>query len=75
MRNDICLAQGSIRDMHYYLNTANMRTHCDAEIALSAGLKRWHERLGHVHREAIRNTYQHRMVEDLKIGSNNVYEK
>lgn len=37
--------------MHYYVNTANTQTNCNSEVALPAGLKRWHEVLGHVHQK------------------------
>lgn len=69
------VAQGSLCDMNYYLHTANMQTHCVSEVALIAGLKRWHERLEHVHTEAIRKMYCHRVVEGLEIGFDNVSEK
>lgn len=75
VQNDKWMSHGSLREIHYYLNTANMQTHCDSEVAENAGLKCWREQLGYAHTEAVQNMYRHRVVGGIEIGFNNVSEK
>lgn len=75
IQNEKCIAQGSLRDMHYYLNTTVAAPVSDSSVALFAGLNRWHERLGHVHTEAIQNMFRHQVVEGLQIDPKKVTDK
>lgn len=70
-----CNAQGSLCSMHYYLNTANTETNFASEVALFAGLKRLHERLGYEHIEALCNICCQQVAEGLQINSDKVSEK
>lgn len=72
---DQCIAQRIFCDMHYYLDTKKHQTESTSNVALMAGLDRWHERLGHIHKEAIRNMFRLRIVDGVRIDFTKQSEK
>lgn len=69
-----CIAQGSLSDMHYHLNTPTPQTIYYFNVVLNAGLRRWHEGLAQVHTEAIQNMFSHRVGEGLQFDSKWIFE-
>lgn len=73
-QNERCTAQRGLRNMHYYPNTASSRTICDLNAVLFAGLKRWHERLGHGHTESVQIMHRRHVVEGMQTDSETISE-
>jgi transposase InsO family protein len=69
-RGERIVAQGSVRNGLYYLNTATNHKSSDTpnlSTALAADLNLWHRRLGHVHVEGIRNMVRKNVVEGMSV--------
>lgn len=61
--------------MLYYNNVFSSRINCDYDVAFLAEIKHYHERLGQVHTEAIRNMYRHHVAHGLLFGSDKFFWK
>lgn len=72
-RNGKLIAEGSLHGMHYYLNTTS--SPLDMSSAFIADFNFWHERLGHVHVDAIKHMVRNQVVRGMMVDSSKAVQK